>query len=196
MRERRATRPLPPSIRTTTALEPGGRDSRLAKELRNIFLFGFYPPPREGQGIPWNFPAGTGAYEPRNGNIPPYLLQTDGMRRRWAAFAIWLLLSAPALAPSIGSPIIVVVDAGHGGHDPGAVVEGIEEKDIVLDIALSVFELSRESPIQVVLTRSTDRYVDLKERVRFAERVGAVLYVSIHANYVSDTRVKGIEVYV
>ncbi len=106
------------------------------------------------------------------------------------------LLSAPALAPSLDSPITVVVDAGHGGHDPGAVVAGVEEKDIVLDIALRIFELSRASPIQVVLTRSTDRYVDLKERVRFAERVGAVLYISVHANYVSDPRVRGIEVYV
>lgn len=106
------------------------------------------------------------------------------------------LLSAPALAPSLDSPITVVVDAGHGGHDPGAVVAGVEEKDIVLDIALRIFELSRASPIQVVLTRSTDRYVDLKERVRFAERVGAMLYISVHANYVSDPRVRGIEVYV
>ena len=106
------------------------------------------------------------------------------------------LLSAPALAPSLDSPITVVVDAGHGGHDPGAVMAGVEEKDVVLDIALRIFELSQASPIQVVLTRSTDRYVDLKERVRFAERVGAVLYISVHANYVSDPRVRGIEVYV
>jgi N-acetylmuramoyl-L-alanine amidase len=97
----------------------------------------------------------------------------------------------------VGSPsLIVVVDAGHGGEDPGAVVAGVKEKDVVLDIVLRLFQLAQGGPVEVVLTRITDRYVDLKERVQFAEEVGAVLYLSVHANYSSNSRVRGIEVWV
>ncbi len=117
--------------------------------------------------------------------------------RRFFLFFIWFL-AFPFLAagPAGFPPLVVVVDAGHGGEDPGAVVAGVKEKDIVLDIVLRLFELSQGGPVEVVLTRITDRYVDLKERVRFAEDVGAVLYLSVHANYSSDSRVRGIEVWV
>lgn len=119
------------------------------------------------------------------------------MRRRWVLFIAWFLCFPFLAAGPVGLPsLIVVVDAGHGGEDPGAVVAGVQEKDIVLDIVLRIFELSQDGPVEVVLTRATDRYVDLKERVRFAEEVGAVLYLSVHANYSSDTRVRGVEVWV
>jgi len=119
------------------------------------------------------------------------------MRRRWLLALVWLLAFPFLAAGPVGlPPITVVVDAGHGGEDPGAVVAGVEEKDIVLDIALRVFELSQGGPVEVVLTRATDRYVDLKERVRFAERVGAALYLSVHANFLSEPSVRGIEVWV
>jgi len=119
------------------------------------------------------------------------------MRRCWFLFLAWFLMF-PFLAagPVVSPPLIVVVDAGHGGEDPGAVVAGIKEKDIVLDIVLRLFQLAQGGPVEVVLTRITDRYVDLKERVRFAEEVGAVLYLSVHANYSSNSRVRGIEVWV
>jgi len=119
------------------------------------------------------------------------------MRRCWFLFLAWFLMFPFLAAGPVGSPpLIVVVDAGHGGEDPGAVVAGIKEKDIVLDIVLRLFQLAQGGPVEVVLTRITDRYVDLKERVRFAEEVGAVLYLSVHANYSSNSRVRGIEVWV
>lgn len=108
------------------------------------------------------------------------------------ALSLPFLASCPVELPHI----VVVVDAGHGGKDPGAVVAGVKEKDVVLDIVLRIFELARGGPVEVVLTRATDRYVGLKERVKFAEEVGAALYLSVHANYLSDTRVHGIEVWV
>ncbi|MGY4706506.1 N-acetylmuramoyl-L-alanine amidase family protein [Candidatus Bipolaricaulota sp. J31] len=119
------------------------------------------------------------------------------MRRRSLLLLVWFL-AFPFLAagPHQLPPLVVVIDAGHGGEDPGAVVAGVKEKDIVLDIVLRVFELSQGGPVQVVLTRATDRYIGLKERVRFAEEVGAALYLSVHANYLSDPRVRGIEVWV
>jgi len=92
--------------------------------------------------------------------------------------------------------ILVVVDAGHGGHDPGAVVAGVQEKDINLALALLVREKAENYGLRVVLTRTTDVYVDLVERVKMAEALGARLYVSIHANYHRDQKVCGIETWV
>jgi N-acetylmuramoyl-L-alanine amidase len=119
------------------------------------------------------------------------------MKRRWFLLLVWFL-SFPFLAvgPQQFPPLVVVVDAGHGGEDPGAVVAGVKEKDLVLDIVLRIFELAGEGPVEVILTRATDRYVDLKDRVKFAEEVGAVLYLSVHVNYSSSTYVRGIEVWV
>ncbi|MBC7221694.1 N-acetylmuramoyl-L-alanine amidase [Candidatus Bipolaricaulota bacterium] len=111
-----------------------------------------------------------------------------------------LLVVAIALAVflSLGPrpEILVVVDAGHGGHDPGAVVAGVQEKDINLALALLVQRKARGTGIRVVLTRTTDVYVDLVERVRMAEAIGAVLYVSIHANYHRDPKICGVETWV
>ncbi|MBD1870108.1 N-acetylmuramoyl-L-alanine amidase [Cyanobacteria bacterium FACHB-471] len=96
------------------------------------------------------------------------------------------------------SRIVVVVDPGHGGPDPGAIgINGIREKDIVLPIALEVASLLEQQGIQVVLTRQDDRDLDLEPRVQIAERSNANLFVSIHANAISMSRpdVNGIETY-
>jgi len=115
--------------------------------------------------------------------------------------AIWLLaiaLSAGnAALPEGARYFTVVIDAGHGGEDPGAIVAGVREKDLDLAIALRLLSLAQGFPgLRVLLTRTSDRYVDLVERVRFAERVNAVLYLSIHANACSDPGVCGVETYV
>jgi N-acetylmuramoyl-L-alanine amidase len=93
--------------------------------------------------------------------------------------------------------ILVVVDAGHGGHDPGAEVSAVREKDLNLTLALLVARKAQGiRGLRVVLTRSTDTYVDLVERVKMAEALGAALYLSIHANYHRDPKVCGIETWV
>ena len=94
-------------------------------------------------------------------------------------------------------PMVVVIDAGHGGHDPGAVVAGAQEKDITLTLALLVARKAQGiKELKVVLTRTTDVYVDLVDRVRMAEASGAALYLSIHANYHRDPKICGIETWV
>jgi len=99
--------------------------------------------------------------------------------------------------PSQSWPLTVVVDPGHGGKDPGAQVAGVDEKDLNLAIALRLLSLADGHPrLRVILTRTSDRYVGLVDRVRFAENVGAVLYLSIHANACSDPAVCGVETYV
>jgi N-acetylmuramoyl-L-alanine amidase len=89
----------------------------------------------------------------------------------------------------------VVIDPGHGGHDPGARANGLTEADLVLDVALRLDALLREEGVDVVMTRRTNTFVPLEERTAIANRVGADLFVSIHANASSRTATSGIETY-
>ncbi|GAB4463560.1 MAG: N-acetylmuramoyl-L-alanine amidase [Elainellaceae cyanobacterium] len=94
--------------------------------------------------------------------------------------------------------VVVVLDPGHGGRDPGAVgIGGLRETDIVLPIGLQVARLLEQQGVQVVLTRTDDREIDLEPRVQIAERARANIFVSIHANAISLDRpdVNGIETY-
>lgn len=102
-----------------------------------------------------------------------------------------------AVRPAIGKVRRIVVDAGHGGHDPGATgAGGTREKDVVLQIALKLArKLREELGLDVVLTRSTDVFLELQERTAIANKVGADLFVSIHANASLNRNSSGIETY-
>ena len=90
----------------------------------------------------------------------------------------------------------IVIDAGHGGHDPGAQGPGLSEADLTLDIALRLEELLRKQPgVEVVQTRRTNAYVSLEERTEIANRAGADLFLSIHANASTNPRARGVETY-
>jgi N-acetylmuramoyl-L-alanine amidase len=96
----------------------------------------------------------------------------------------------------------VVIDAGHGGIDPGAIgPDGHQEKEIVLDVALQLRDImKKQSDITVYLTRDHDIFIPLQDRTRFANRKKADLFVSIHANSIDgDERkkesAKGFKVY-
>ncbi len=91
----------------------------------------------------------------------------------------------------------VVIDAGHGGYDPGAAGPGGSEADLVLDLALRLEQRlhSTRPELDVVLTRRTDEYQTLEARTTMANRVGADLFLSIHANASEDTSTRGIETY-
>ncbi len=87
----------------------------------------------------------------------------------------------------------VVLDPGHGGHDPGAVFNEISEKDINLTIALMVQEkLNSIDNVRVFITRNKDEFVALSDRAQFANRHNTDLFVSIHANSLDDTSYAGI----
>lgn len=91
---------------------------------------------------------------------------------------------------------VVAIDAGHGGRDPGAIgPTGLQEKDVVLDIAQRVRELLVRAGVRVVMTRETDTYVDLPDRPRTAKQQGASVFVSIHANASTRSAVAGSETY-
>jgi len=91
----------------------------------------------------------------------------------------------------------IVVDPGHGGHDPGALgPDGIKEKDVVLEIGSKLSRKIREEMgIDVVMTRSTDVFIPLEERTAIANKVNADLFVSIHANASLNKSASGIETY-
>ncbi|HEY9645836.1 MAG TPA: N-acetylmuramoyl-L-alanine amidase [Chroococcidiopsis sp.] len=96
------------------------------------------------------------------------------------------------------SRVVIVVDPGHGGSDPGAVgIGGLRETDIVLPVALQVAQILEQQGVQAVLTRQNETTVELEPRVQTAERANADLFVSIHANSISLSRpdVNGIETY-
>ena len=102
-----------------------------------------------------------------------------------------------SLARQLGLGVArIVIDAGHGGHDPGARVKGLSEADLTLDIALRLEKLLLRQPgVEVVQTRRTNAYVALEERTDIANRSGADLFLSIHANASADRRARGVETY-
>jgi N-acetylmuramoyl-L-alanine amidase len=91
----------------------------------------------------------------------------------------------------------VIIDPGHGGHDPGTMSRtGIKEKDLVLDISRRVAEiLGQEGEYEVLMTRNDDSYPPLEERTAIANSREADLFVSIHANAVPSRRIRGIETF-
>jgi N-acetylmuramoyl-L-alanine amidase len=90
----------------------------------------------------------------------------------------------------------IVIDAGHGGHDPGAQGSGINESELTLDIAQRLQKLLEKQPgVDVVMTRDTDVFIPLQERTAIANREGADLFLSIHANASRSPAARGIETY-
>ena len=102
-----------------------------------------------------------------------------------------------SLARQLGLKVSrIVIDPGHGGHDPGAHSHGLRESEVVLDIAHRLERRLLTQPgIEVVLTRRDDTYIPLRERTALANRVQADLFLSIHANAAHNGRARGVETY-
>ncbi len=109
--------------------------------------------------------------------------------------------SAETVVPEVeikpaARPFVVIVDAGHGGMDPGAVRQRVNEKTIVLDIAREMARLINALPgYRAHLTRSGDYGLELWERVDFAKRKEGDLFLSVHCNTHSNSDIDGMEVY-
>ena len=142
--------------------------------------------------------------------------------RRWArvagifsllAITVWAMSTAVAPpAPAESRPAIlagnssrvagvdrfdvIVLDAGHGGHDEGATgPSGLREKDVVLDVTQKLAKRLEGRGIEVILTRSKDRFLSLEERTAVANDARADLFVSIHANASPSRKPRGVETY-
>ncbi len=122
--------------------------------------------------------------------------------KRWV---VWAALTAGILCPSIGLGAdalqpnrfdTVIIDAGHGGDNEGAMgASGLLEKDLVLDVSQRLAGRLREHELHVVLTRTDDTFISLEERTSIANDARADLFVSIHANASRDVKVRGIETF-
>jgi N-acetylmuramoyl-L-alanine amidase len=113
--------------------------------------------------------------------------------------SIALLFSTTAYSQTGLGIKTVVIDAGHGGKDPGAVAKTkLQEKDVVLDVSLQLGKLISTSfpQVKVVYTRSTDVFIGLSKRAKIANDAGADLFISIHANAAGNTSAKGFESFV
>ena len=100
-------------------------------------------------------------------------------------------------APQITKFRKIIIDAGHGGKDPGAIgVDGVQEKGIVLDISLRLGKILKERGHTVTMTRDTDEFITLEERTKITSRANADLFISVHANSSPARNVTGLEVYV
>jgi N-acetylmuramoyl-L-alanine amidase len=104
---------------------------------------------------------------------------------------------SPALQRRIDRLIVVALDPGHGGEDPGAIgPRGLKEKDVVLAVALALRDrLNAQPNMRAMLTRDADFFVPLHERVRKARRVQADLFISIHADAFITPRARGASVF-
>lgn len=92
----------------------------------------------------------------------------------------------------------IVIDPGHGGKDPGALGKLCKEKDIVLDVSLRLGKMINDSlpEVKTIYTRSTDVFIPLSERSNIANKNGADLFISVHANWVKNNSIKGAETFV
>ncbi|NGP51939.1 N-acetylmuramoyl-L-alanine amidase [Thioalkalivibrio sp. XN8] len=106
---------------------------------------------------------------------------------------------APVISAGQGDrELVIAVDAGHGGEDPGAIgPRGTYEKDVVLGVARRLADrINREPGMRAVLTRDGDYFLSLRQRVEKARRNGADLFVSVHADAFKNPRARGSSVYV
>ncbi len=145
------------------------------------------------------------AEPPRLPSAPPSVAPAA---RPPAAAPSPLITAAPAPPPAVAPPteaerrrverlVIVALDPGHGGEDPGAIgPTGLREKDVVLAIALALRNRLNAVPgMRVMMTRDADFFVPLQERVRKARRVQADLFVSIHADAFFRPEARGASVF-
>jgi N-acetylmuramoyl-L-alanine amidase len=119
-----------------------------------------------------------------------------GKMKHLFIFLFGLLSLFSSLSMAQDNQRIVVLDAGHGGFDPGASGNGAVEKEIALSVTLKVGEyLSKWQNTKVIYTRDKDVFVDLNERAHIANRSGANLFVSIHCNANKSSKPYGAETY-
>ena len=125
------------------------------------------------------------------------------LRVRTLAYQIRQFLLAAVPEPPAVTPTprrtsgLVIVDAGHGGHDPGTIsANGLHEKNINLRVAAKVANLLEQRGVAVVMTRWQDRYIELEERSDIANRRNADLFVSIHSDSAPSRSPQGFTVYV
>ncbi|KXG78398.1 Sporulation-specific N-acetylmuramoyl-L-alanine amidase [Fervidicola ferrireducens] len=119
-----------------------------------------------------------------------YIAEAFGHKVHWNASARTVTITISTRRAK------VVIDPGHGGHDPGAVANSLRESDITLDLALKVAQELEQLGFDVRLTREDDRYISLEGRAALANQWDADLFVSLHCNAASNPAARGFESYI
>jgi N-acetylmuramoyl-L-alanine amidase len=165
---------MPPAPSSTTATSTSRRNTRTAKPPP-VRATDDVPPATAGApGVPAAPEPAPPADNTAAGRVPSSMMRALGLKINR-----------------------IVIDAGHGGHDSGTLGPGgIEEKDVVLDVALRLGKLLKQRlGADVIYTRSDDTFIPLETRTAIANQAQADLFISVHANSSPDTSARGIEVY-
>ncbi|MEM1384559.1 MAG: N-acetylmuramoyl-L-alanine amidase [Pseudomonadota bacterium] len=110
-----------------------------------------------------------------------------------SAAVFWIMAQ---VAAATAADVVIALDPGHGGGDPGAIAGGVLEKDLVLSFAQALARsVDRKPGLSAMLTRSDDSFVPLAERVRRARWAGAHVLISIHADALANGEASGVSVY-
>tara|TARA_R110002072_G_scaffold18360_3_gene68970 strand:- start:640 stop:1275 length:636 start_codon:yes stop_codon:yes gene_type:complete len=115
------------------------------------------------------------------------------------SFVILLLKMCIIFGQETSTQKRIIIDVGHGGKDSGAIgINGIQEKDVVLNIANAILKLNNEldKPLDIYLTRYSDTLISLSDRTKLAKTLKADLFVSLHCNHSDNPNARGVEVYV
>jgi N-acetylmuramoyl-L-alanine amidase len=173
--------PLPKAVPPPVAVPPPAPESKAAPVIATL--------PQVKQSVPETKPV---AAEP-----PPLPSKPAAPKTLPPAAPVSNSNGKFSLSRQLGLGVSrIVIDAGHGGHDPGAHGNGIVESELTLDVALRLQKLLQEKEgVEVVMTRDTDVFIPLEERTAIANREGADLFLSIHANASRNPAARGIETY-
>ena len=108
----------------------------------------------------------------------------------YISICLWLLASPLCIGNLWGKDFVVVIDAGHGGHDPGAIGKISKEKNINLNVALKLGNLIKKNcdDVKVIYTRSRDVFIPLDRRAEIANNAKADLFISVHTNALAKNR--------
>jgi N-acetylmuramoyl-L-alanine amidase len=183
----RSAEPEPAPAQQQAVASTGGGDSRESsdKETRQT--------PQQPGPAPESKPAEALASDkPVTAPVDEHVAQA-----RLKAVAKMSTSAELTLAEQLGLKVRrVVIDAGHGGHDAGAIGrKGTQEKEVTLAIARKLARELRTRGLEVMLTRDDDRYLKLEERTRMANEMKGDLFISIHCNSASTSKLRGIETY-
>lgn len=120
------------------------------------------------------------------------------LKKRFLLYFVLFFAIIPVFGQSTGKTFKVVIDAGHGGHDPGCLGLTLKEKDVNLDVALRVGKLISDNcpDVQVIYTRKTDVFVELYRRAQIANNNHADLFISFHCNASENHAGNGVETFV
>jgi len=140
------------------------------------------------------------AAERRMSFLPPFSYVQPAGRSRYSETIALPRRAPPAALPRVygeSDRPLVVIDAGHGGHDPGAIgASGLREKDLTLKAALAMKDaLLASGRVRVALTREDDRFLVLQERYGLARKLGADLFISVHCDSAGNADASGATVY-